>query len=125
MISIVIITKNETYPPYLLSNAWIESNLRIRPADIRLFRVPSNEMSPTLEIGDTVLIDISQPTPAPPGIFLFFDGESVSIRRLESIRSGKKRYVRIMPDNSAYTPAECTPDDLLVIGRAVWVSHAI
>lgn len=82
-------------------------------------------MSPILEDGDIILVDLEDTTPSPPGIFVLFDGMGVMAKSLEMVHSTQQGLVRIISANTYYKAYQRTLQDITIIGRVVWFSRKL
>jgi hypothetical protein len=86
---------------------------------IRIIHQSGDSMTPTVQPGQCLMVDIDDRTPDPPGLFAVWDGMSVSIRRLEYIAMSSPPMIRVMRDNQRYSSQEVPLSDLRVCGRVV------
>jgi len=119
-----IIGENKTEPNYF-REAWIREHLRAEPKDLRMMAVVGDSMAPTLLNGDMVLVNMAQKTATPAGIFVIFDGNGLSAKRLEYMANAKPPRLRIICDNPKYSAYERSPAEAYIIGRVVWFSRAM
>ena len=110
---------------YHFRRSWIRDKLRAAPSMLRVLQVEGDSMLPTLEDGDTVLVDMNQRAPNPPGIFVLHDGMGLVAKRLEHVPLSDPPRLRIISDNALYTPYECTADEVNVIGRIRWFAREL
>ena len=68
---------------------------RAAPENIRLFTVQEQAMMPLLAPGETVLVDLSDVTPSPPGVFLVADGLGHIIRQAAHVPHSQPPQVRL------------------------------
>ena len=100
--------------------SWIRDRLKAAPSMMRVMGVEGDSMSPTLQGGDVVLVDMNQRRPVPPGIFVLHDGMGLVAKRLEYIPMSDPPRLRIISDNQQYSPYECTAEEVNIIGRVRW-----
>lgn len=86
---------------------------------VRIIHQAGDSMTPTIQPGQCLMVDIDDRTPDPPGLFAVWDGMSVSIRRLEYIARSSPPTIRVMRDNHRYSSQEVPLSDLRVCGRVV------
>lgn len=110
---------------YHFEKRWIMHNLRADPAMLRIMHVEGDSMTPTLQDGDVVLVDLARRNPTPPGIFVLHDGMGLVAKRLEHIPNSDPPRVRVISDNTSYSPYECTCDEINIIGRVRWFSREL
>jgi phage repressor protein C with HTH and peptisase S24 domain len=108
---------------YFFRKSWINDHLGVSASDLRMMYVRGDNMEPTLQHNDIVLVDTTKKTPSPPGIFVCFDGLGLTARRLEFV-VGEKR-IRLMSDNPQYSTFEREADETVIIGRVVWFAREI
>ena len=100
--------------------AWIRDSLKAAPSLLRVMTVQGDSMTPTLNDGDVILVDMNQRNPIPPGVFVLHDGMGLVAKRLEHVPVSDPPRVRIISDNHQYSPYECTADEVNIIGRVRW-----
>ena len=100
--------------------AWIRDRLKAAPSMLRVMTVRGDSMMPTLNEGDTVLVDLNQRNPVPPGVFVLHDGMGLVAKRLEHVPMSDPPRVRIISDNHQYSPYECTAGEVNIIGKVRW-----
>lgn len=100
--------------------AWIRDSLKAAPSLLRVMTVQGDSMTPTLNDGDVILVDMNQRNPIPPGVFVLHDGMGLVAKRLEHVPMSDPPRVRIISDNHQYSPYECTADEVNIIGRVRW-----
>lgn len=105
---------------YHFRRAWIRDRLKAAPSMLRVMSVEGDSMTPTLLDGDTVLVDMNQKSPKPPGVFVLNDGMGLVAKRLEYIPMSDPPRIRITSDNPQYSPYECLADEINIIGRVRW-----
>lgn len=95
-----------------------------RSAMLAAFVVNDDAMATTLLAGDQLLIDQADAAPARDGLYLI-EGEGGPVVKRLSVNPVTRR-VAILSDNAAYPSfPDCSPQDLRVLGRVVWVSRAV
>lgn len=117
-------TRVETYSPSY-SYAWLTSRFGVQPEALRCVVMKSDCLKPTLLPNDLLIIDTTQTEPSPPGIFAFFDGTGIGVKRLEYTNSHQGLSLRILSDNLLYPAYPCQRTDIDIIGRVVWFSRAL
>lgn len=105
---------------YHFRRAWIRDTLNAAPSMLRIMAVEGDSMTPTLLNGDTVLVDMNQRSPKPPGVFVLHDGMGLVAKRLEYIPMSDPARIRIMSDNNQYSPYECLAEEINIVGRVRW-----
>jgi transcriptional regulator with XRE-family HTH domain len=107
------------------SVAWIQSHLRTKPEDLRLYIVRDGTMSPTLALGDVVMLSVQDTDIALGGLFLLDDGKLRGIRRVEPIYGSRPFMVRVSADNALYGHYTCRLSVLNIVGKVVWYARRL
>jgi phage repressor protein C with HTH and peptisase S24 domain len=103
---------------------WLRSVTRARPQDLAVVTVRGDSMHPTLADGDTILVDLTQRTPASDGIYVVRYGEYVLVKRLSI--DPVRRLVTIACDNPNYPPlSPVRPEEVDVAGRVIWLGRRV
>jgi transcriptional regulator with XRE-family HTH domain len=77
-------------------------------SDLRIITVMGDSMEPALQPGQRVLVDTSDRTPSPPGIFVVWDGLGLVVKRVQMLPHSDPPRVKITSDNAKYDPYERT-----------------
>ncbi|WP_019013949.1 S24 family peptidase [Elioraea tepidiphila] len=115
--------------PESIAGAWLfpepmlRHELRVRPGDLRVITIQGDSMEPLLASGDRILVDLSQRVPAPPGIFVIWDGLGVVAKRVEHVPDVDPPTLRLSSVNPAYQSYERSAEEVNVIGRVIWVAR--
>lgn len=94
---------------------------------LRLLTVRGDSMTPQLEDGDVIMIDLKDNHPEPAGTFVLDDGHGLVVKRLELLTphdNEAKVKLRICSMNSAYAPYRRAFEDVRIIGRVIWMARA-
>lgn len=83
----------------LLPRRLIRDHLRARPEDMRLLEVRGPSMSPMLEEGDHILVNIAERNPSPAGIFCLWDGFGVVCKAVERVPRTNPPLLRLISVN--------------------------
>ena len=92
---------------------------------LKLLTVNGDSMAPRLLHGDIVMIDTSQRTASPPGIFILHDGLGLVIKQIEPIPNTAPVTLRIFSENTAYSAYDRSIEEVHIIGRVVWFARTI
>lgn len=103
----------------------IRDQLDARPEDIRLVEVEGPSMSPILESGDQVLVNLLKRNPSQPGIFCLWDGFGTVCKLVERVPLTTPPRLRILSANPLFTPYELTEEEASIIGRVVWYARRL
>lgn len=93
--------------------------------NLRLVTVRGESMSPDLEDGDTILIDMGQNHPRPSGIFVLDDGHGLVVKRLEFVPHKQEARVRIISSNMNFVPYRRKFSEIRIIGRVIWMARPL
>lgn len=105
---------------YMLFEAqWIRALTSAAPPHLAIVRVDGDSMVDTLFDGDYVMIDRSQRRFGREGIYALQVGDSAWVKRLSL--NLRDRLVRIISDNNRYPTQELPEDDVVIIGRIIWI----
>ena len=109
----------ETGEAWLFADSLIRHQLRADPGDLWMIAVDGDSMEPLLSSGDHILIDVSRTVPAPPGIFVIWDGMALVAKRIEHVPHSDPPRVVLKPVNPEYDSCERPAEEIRVVGRAV------
>ena len=99
---------------YAFRGDWLRG---IAWGNVVLFDVDGDSMSPTLQNGDTVLIDRGRTEPRDGRIYAIAVADVVQIKRLQLIAGPK---LRVISDNPGYHTYEARPDEIRILGQMIW-----
>ncbi|WP_456490457.1 LexA family transcriptional regulator [Marinobacter nauticus] len=98
-------------------NDWLARE-GLHAKDLASIRVSGDSMDGTLSDGDTVLIDCSRKKP--DGVFAIRIGDSLRIKRLQTMADGS---LRVSSDNALYQPETIHPENfgnIEIVGLCYW-----
>ncbi|MGC2853930.1 XRE family transcriptional regulator [Novispirillum sp. DQ9] len=98
---------------------WLRALTKAAAEDLAVVRVAGDSMEPTLHDGDWVLVDRSQIKVNREGVYALAVGDTAWVKRITL--NLRDRLIRIISDNPAYPMQELSEDELMVIGRVVWI----
>lgn len=105
------------------SRNWLRSIMRGAFADLFVARGEGDSMQPTLLDGDLVLIDTAQKDIRQQDrIWAVSYGELGMIKRVRRMPDGS---YRLLSDNPAVPPVECSDGEMHVVGRVIWIGRRI
>ena len=110
---------------YHFRQSWIEDELHANAKQLRILRVTGDSMMPTLNDGDTILVDMGRKSPYPPGLFVLHDGMGLMAKRIEHIPSSEPPRISVTSDNPNYSPYECLLDEVNIVGRIRWYGRVV
>lgn len=106
-----------------LPAGYIRSYLGVAAKDSQIIEIKGDSMAPTLLSGDRVMIDTSDKSPSPPGMFALWDGIGLVVKRLDPIPNTDPYRFKIISDNPKHSEYERTLDEISVVGRVVWFAR--
>lgn len=111
--------------PHLFDKALLHALPHSGTEHLRLLTVRGDSMSPELEDGDVILIDLQNRSLRKSGIFVLDDGHGLVVKRLEELPSqqGEVPRVRIISTNKAFMTYRRSIDEIRVLGRVIWLSR--
>ena len=115
----------ETGDAWTFADSFIRHRLRADPGDLWMVEVDGDSMEPLLSSGDHIMIDVSRTVPAPPGIFVIWDGIALVAKRIEHVAHSDPARVVLQSLNPEYDGHECAAEEVRVVGRAVWMSRLL
>ena len=115
----------ETGEAWLFADSFIRHRLRAEPGDLWMIEADGDSMEPVLSSGDHFMIDVSRTVPAPPGIFVIWDGIALVAKRIEHVPHSDPSCVILKSVNPGYGGHECPAEEVRIVGRAVWVSRKL
>lgn len=110
---------------WMFPDAVIRHELRARSANLRIITIDGDSMEPLLASGDRVLVDTSQRVPAPPGIFVIWDGLGIVAKRIEHIPTAEPSRIVIKSINPIYGDYERPTEEVNIIGRVIWAGKKL
>jgi hypothetical protein len=90
-----------------------------RAHQIKIFEVKENTMEPDFRVGESVLVDLSEKVPSPPGVFLVSDGYGVMIRQCEYLPGTQPPQIRLSAANKSFHPQILKQAEFTIIGRVI------
>lgn len=107
---------------YCFSKRWLTDHIAADADAMRVMYIEGDSMAPSVCHQDMVLVDSSKTRPVPSGVFVLQHDVGLLVRRVD-IRQGGRLY--ISADNPVYQGYECASEDVVIVGRIVWVSRRI
>ena len=112
-------------PWFGFDERWLKA-LTASPADrLSIVRVEGDSMSPTLNDGDDILVDLGDAAERlRDGIYVLRIDEALVVKRLALNPLGRR--VTVQSDNPAYPDwPDCSLDQIQVIGRVIWSGRKV
>ena len=110
---------------WVLPEIFTKDELSAQPDGLRIIKSNSNDMAPTINVGDRVIIDTGNTKPSPAGVFAVNDGYGVVLKRVApTIQSGPPA-LRVSSDGVENDTATVPVEDLKILGRVLSVINRI
>lgn len=103
---------------------WVVNHLRRDPSKLAVVEAEGDSMIPTINPGDTLLIDRSERR-LTDGIYVVNVNERLMVKRVQALFGGR---IRLTSDNESYGPEELRGQEfeqLNVVGRVVWIGRRV
>ena len=120
-----LVTEELGKPYFGFDERWLKS-LTATPADkLSIVRVEGDSMSPTLNAGDEILVDLGDCNERlRDGIYVLRVDDALVVKRLALNPVGRR--VTVQSDNPAYPDwPGCGIDDIHCIGRVIWAARKV
>ena len=120
-----VVTEELGKPYFAFDERWLKGLTSTPPARLSIVRVEGDSMSPTLNPGDEILVDLGDcGDPLRDGIYVIRVDDSVVVKRLALHPMGRR--VTVQSDNPAYPDwPDCDIDDIHCIGRVIWAGRKV
>jgi phage repressor protein C with HTH and peptisase S24 domain len=102
-----------------LRTEWLRRRIGIDPKNLVLVEAVSDAMTPTIDEGDLVLVDLREPRVRHDGVYVLRTHGDLAIKRIQRRPDGK---VIIRSDNAAYEAAVVAADSVNVVGHVIWIA---
>jgi phage repressor protein C with HTH and peptisase S24 domain len=112
-------------PYFAFDERWLKALTPTSPANLSIVRVEGDSMSPTLNAGDEILVDLGDCMERlRDGIYVLRIDDAVVVKRLALNPLGRR--VTVQSDNPAYPDwPDCSLDDINCIGRVIWAGRKV
>ena len=112
-------------PYFAFDERWLKSVTASTPERLSIVRVEGDSMSPTLNAGDDILVDLADGAKRlRDGIYVLRIDDAVVVKRLALNPVGRR--VTVQSDNPAYPDwPDCGLDKINCIGRVIWSGRRI
>lgn len=120
-----IVTEEMGKPCFAFDERWLKALTQSGPSMLSIVRVEGDSMSPTLNAGDDILVDLADcGDRLRDGIYVLRVDDAVVVKRLALNPTGRR--VTVQSDNPAYPDwPDCSLDDINCIGRVIWSGRRI
>jgi phage repressor protein C with HTH and peptisase S24 domain len=120
-----VVTEEFGKPYFGFDERWLKALTPSSPANLSIVRVEGDSMSPTLNSGDDILVDLGDaPERLRDGIYVLRVDDAVVVKRLALHPMGRR--VTVQSDNPAYPDwPDCDLDEVNCIGRVIWAGRKV
>ena len=96
---------------------WLQRRLGLEPNAVVLVEAMGDAMTPTIEEGNLMMVDISEPPFKDDGVYVIVRDERLCVRRVSRRLDGT---IVASTDNPAYSAETVQADSIKLVGRVVW-----
>ncbi len=120
-----IVTEEIGKPYFAFDERWLKALTPSAPSSLSIVRVDGDSMSPTLNPGDDILVDLEDSTARlRDGIYVLRIDDALVVKRLALNPIAKR--VTVQSDNPAYSDwPDCSPGEINCIGRVIWSGRRV
>jgi phage repressor protein C with HTH and peptisase S24 domain len=120
-----LVTEELGKPYFGFDERWLRVLTASGPAKLSIVRVEGDSMSPTLNAGDDILVDLGDcDGRLRDGIYVLRIDDALVVKRLAFNPVGRR--VTIQSDNPAYADwPDCGIEEINCIGRVIWAGRKI
>ena len=120
-----IVTEELGKPCFAFDERWLKALTPSSPSNLSIVRVEGDSMSPTLNAGDDILVDLGDSMERlRDGIYVLRIDDALVVKRLALNPIGRR--VTVQSDNPAYPDwPDCTLAEINCIGRVIWSGRKI
>ena len=112
-------------PYFAFDERWLKALTASSPPNLSIVRVEGDSMSPTLNDGDDILVDLGDcGDRMRDGIYVLRVDDALVVKRLALNPMGRR--VTVQSDNPAYPDwPDCDLDEINCIGRVIWSGRKV
>ena len=120
-----IVTEELGKPYFAFDERWLKALTPSAASNLSIVRVEGDSMSPTLNAGDDILVDLGDSADRlRDGIYVLRIDEALVVKRLALNPVGRR--VTVQSDNPAYPDwPDCTLKDINPVGRVIWSGRRV
>jgi phage repressor protein C with HTH and peptisase S24 domain len=120
-----IVTEELGKPYFAFDERWLKGLTATAASNLSIVRVEGDSMTPTLNAGDDILVDLGDSTERlRDGIYVLRIDDALVVKRLALNPMGRR--VTVQSDNPAYPDwPDCSIDEIVCIGRVIWSGRRI
>ena len=120
-----IVTEELGRPYFAFDERWLKALTSTPSPNLSIVRVEGDSMSPTLNAGDDILVDLGDAAERlRDGIYVLRAEDALVVKRLALHPMGGR--VTVQSDNPAYPDwPDCALDQVQPIGRVIWTGRKV
>ena len=120
-----IVTEELGKPYFAFDERWLKQLTASGPSNLSIVRVEGDSMTPTLNAGDDILVDLADAGDRlRDGIYVLRIDDALVVKRIALNPVGKR--VTVQSDNPAYPDwPDCTLANINPIGRVIWSGRRV
>jgi phage repressor protein C with HTH and peptisase S24 domain len=120
-----VVNEEAGKPYFAFDERWLKALTSTSPEGLSIVRVEGDSMSPTLNPGDEILVDLGDcGDRMRDGIYVLRVDDALVVKRLALHPMGGR--VTIQSDNPAYSDwPDCGFDEINCIGRVIWAGRKV
>jgi phage repressor protein C with HTH and peptisase S24 domain len=120
-----VVTEELGKPYFAFDERWLKALTPTPAASLSIVRVEGDSMSPTLNPGDEILLDLGDCADRlRDGIYVLRVDDALVVKRLALNPLGRR--VTVQSDNPAYPDwPDCGIDEIQCIGRVIWAGRKV
>jgi hypothetical protein len=120
-----IVTEDAGKPYFGFDERWLKALTPTPSERLSIVRVQGDSMSPTLNQGDDILVDLGDATERlRDGIYVLRADDALVVKRLALHPMGRR--VTVQSDNPAYPDwPDCELEQIQIIGRVIWSGRKV
>jgi hypothetical protein len=120
-----IVTEELGKPYFAFDDRWLNALTPSSAANLSVVRVEGDSMTPTLNAGDDILVDLGDGAERlRDGIYVLRIDDALVVKRIALNPVGRR--ITVQSDNPAYADwPDCRLDDIKPIGRVIWAGRRV
>ena len=120
-----VVTEEFGKPYFAFDERWLKALTATSTENLSIVRVEGDSMSPTLNAGDEILVDLGDCAERlRDGIYVLRVDDALVVKRLALHPMGRR--VTVQSDNPAYSDwPDCGIDEINCIGRVIWAGRKV
>ena len=120
-----VVTEEFGKPYFAFDERWLKALTPTSAQNLSIVRVEGDSMSPTLNAGDEILVDLGDCADRlRDGIYVLRVDDALVVKRLALHPMGRR--VTVQSDNPAYSDwPDCGIDEIVCIGRVIWAGRKV